>query len=398
MDVYENIPYRVVADNAAVIGLNVNEIRQVHREVPYDEAIDTYRALFGNCKKKCTCVFNHDSSDQFHSQGRLEMSNILPAICKDHVTSIFGLDEDFAIKKHVDRGKCSVKEIGIPRIVARSLYKDTYAFLAHDMILPSVNSKDIGILLTVGIDNEVFQDVVPFSQQLKNFFRSLQVGKVPVQDVCRNMNVANATPCNRRVFNDVCAIWAYLSYNIFNDNATHGNDIAVDLVARKLLGDLAAIQIQFNTQIIKDCITQFQRRPDVLDKSEVFQQNVIRNNFISRCELRLPNIEQATYAPNVAYRDNPNRLVAVRNFCDRERLRVEVGENPDLNAVRDFDTLYPAPGFEHVVQVYNPPLSERKRNPIGDRQYDAEDTDAYMRPARTAVENMQGCRFSIGLF
>lgn len=396
MDVYENIPY--VREDVAVIGLDIEDIREVNREVVYNEAIDSYRLLIASCQKDCTCVFNHDTADIFHSQGRLEMSNILPAICKDHVTSIFGLDEDFAIKKHVDRSSCSVTEIGIPRIVARSLYKDTYAFLTNDIILPSVNSNDLAILLTVGIDDEAFRDVLTLSEQLKNFFRSLQVGKIPVQDVCRNMNVSNATPCNRRIFNDVCGLWAYLSYNIFNDNANHGEVIPADQIARQVLGDLAAIQIQFNTKIIRDCIKQFKLRPDVLDKSEDFQRNAVRNNFISRCELRLANVEQNTFTPNVQYLDNPNRLVALRNFCDRERLRVEVAENAVLNALRDFNNLYPAPGAENTVNVTNPPLSERKRNPIGDIQYGAENMEANMRPTRTAVENMEGCRFSIGLF
>lgn len=350
-----------------------------------NDDLHEYLKAANNCDVECRCIFDHETSDMYHSGGMV-MSNILPGVCRDHVTSLFGLDETVDDLKYIDPNQCKSKVIHLPRIWARTLDPEYYAFNTYDWILPQFTPLEMLTIFSKDIDSDIFRNL-HISFQLRNFLRDVQESTIKEVDICKPVGTFG-NHCNRKEFINVCALYALLTsryLDVQDDLGTH-----YDIYAAQILGDAAALQIFINQKIIRKCIDRMINSPENLNIVRKSKQKIVFYNFLARCELKFENTK-AIYKPNVVYE---NKMIsALKNICDREFLRVVVPKDTPKEIITMLKKRTELLHNEDTEKskVVKPPLSERQKMPH----------PLYHRPMRrydNVRDALQACNISIGIY
>lgn len=354
-------------------------------EYKRNDDLQAYLRAANNCDVECKCIFDHETSDMYHGAG-MSMSNILPGVCKDHVTSLFGLDETVDEIKYIDPTQCKSKIIRLPRIWARTLDPEYYAFNTYDWILPQFTPLEMLTIFSKDIDDDLFSNL-HVSFQLKNFLRDVQESTVREVDICKPVGTFG-NHCNRKEFINVCALYSLLTSKYLDVQDDLGNHY--DILAAQILGDAAGLQILLNQKIIRKCIDRMISSPENINIVRKSKSKIVFYNFLARCELKFPNTK-AMYKPNVEFGNH--MFSASKDICDREFLRVVV----PIDTPKDIQNLLK----KRTVLIHNedtskskvvkPPLSERKKMPHS----------VYHRPMRrfeNVRDALQSCNISIGIY
>lgn len=349
-----------------------------------DDLHDYVKAM-SSCEVTCRCIFDHGSPDMFHGAGK-SMSNILPGVCKDHVTSIFGLDETIDDIKYIDPNNCRKKIIYMPRVWARTLDKDYYAFNKHDWILPQFTALELLTIFSENIDSDILANL-HLSYSLKNFIRKIQSVTIPEIDICKPVGTFG-THCNKKQFLNVCALYALLTsryLDVPDDLGSH-----YDVLAAQVLGDAAALQILMNHRIIRKCIDDMLNSRENIQIVAKSKTKIVLYNFLARCDIKFPNTK-AMYKPNSEYKNN--MITAMENVCDREILRMVLPPDTPkeiINMLKKRTVYYKDENDDQKDDVIRPPLSENKRVPshngTGRKNFN------------NVAEVFQSCNVSIGIY
>lgn len=342
--------------NPEILNVNVATRAPVQGDPGKIDSLAAFQNAIKGCQVECKCIFDHDSADMWHRSGS-KMSNILPGVCRDHTTSIFGLDEKQETVKHIDYKTCTTTNVKIQRIVARGLSKEYYAFNANDWILPQLAPVEMLMLYTNNITTSIFNDISHLSFQVRNFIKHLQEAKLRVVDICKPVGSTGVpgNGCDKKAFVNACALYALLTSGYLDVSDNLGD--SYDELAAHMLGEVAAIQIFLNHKTIRKCLDQMQIQPLGLTIPPNDRKKVVMYNFLSRCELKYED-SKASYKPNATIQTSG--IMASTNICDHEQLRVELPAGFDANVIERLkNRLTVLMNSLQTPNIVKPPLSEQ---------------------------------------
>jgi hypothetical protein len=318
-----------------------------------------------NCKVKCQCILSHDDQSMFHSGNNYVMSEIIPAICTDHLLTVFGLEEYDEEIKYFDE-KCGEKTYVMRKLKCRKLGDDKYAFEKDEIIFPSLSpSQVINLFKTQNLHEKNIQVLVEnqkMSHHVVNFLKNCMINN-------RKVNICEF-PTNPRTCDDVkarnlCAMYVLLTYNFKERNFV--SDVEI-----RELGYQAAQACNIFISILNECYNKIKMRK-IKDLNIVFDapndNNVNIEDglqiFLYATRLSDNNVNDGSLKNmnfgTMGTTTLENVIYAMTNICDHEDLFF--AQNVSKQS-KNYMQYIASVGQDNAILVTRPPLRSEP-NPSG---------------------------------